>query len=54
MIISQFFENFEAWEFNNGIIYITGRDIICMVTGILIGILLILTVEICINRTDEK
>lgn len=44
--INHFFESQMQWYFDNGIFYINGRDIVCIITGICIGILFALFVEL--------
>lgn len=39
-VYEQFFIGVMEWSYRNGMLYITGRDIICIITGILIGIVL--------------
>lgn len=38
--LEQYFTGAMQWSYSNGILHITGRDIICIITGILIGIVL--------------
>ncbi len=40
--INHFFESKMQWSYDNGIFYINGRDIICVITGILFGIVLVM------------
>lgn len=40
--LNQMFEAQMQWSYQNGIIDITGRDIVCLITGIFIGIVFIL------------
>jgi len=38
-MINQYFENLMAWQIDNGVFFISGRDIACMTAGICIGII---------------
>lgn len=42
MWLNQMCEAQLQWYFDNGIFYINGRDIVCLITGTLLGILIIL------------
>lgn len=37
--MNQFFEAQMAWHYDNGVFYISGRDIACVIAGICIGII---------------
>lgn len=48
------FNNFMAWEYSNGIFYITGRDIICLITGAAFMLVIWLTIAaVNANRNKE-
>ena len=42
------------WYYDNGIFYINGRDVVCIITGILIGILFALLYELLKYLTEER
>lgn len=42
MWLNQMCEAQLQWYYDNGIFYINGRDVVCIITGILIGILFVL------------
>lgn len=57
--INHFFENQMQWFYDNGIFYINGRDIVCILLGICIGLLIVLIImlikyEVGKNETVEK
>lgn len=57
--INHFFESCMQWYFDNGIFYINGRDIICIILGVNIGLLIVLIImlikyEVGKNETVEK
>lgn len=57
--INHFFESQMQWFYDNGIFYINGRDIVCILLGICIGLLIMLIImlikyEVGKNETVEK
>lgn len=44
--INHFFESWMQWYFDNGIFYINGRDIVCIILGVNIGVLIVLIFEL--------
>ena len=38
-MINQYFENLMAWQIDNGVFFVSGRDIACVIAGICIGII---------------
>lgn len=44
-MINRFFEAQMAWKIDNGVFFITGRDIACVLAGICIGIIFALLVQ---------
>ena len=42
------------WYYDNGIFYINGRDVVCVITGILIGILFALLYELLKYLKEER
>ena len=53
MKINDFFFNFMRWEYSNGIFYVSGRDIICLITGMLIMLVIWLTIA-AVNAQRNK
>lgn len=51
--LEQYFTGAMQWSYNNGILYITGRDIICIITGLLLGIVL-MSIAIVIDDYIER
>lgn len=50
------FEEFLAWHIDNGIFYLSGRDIICMVIGFIVCLILWIMFdgrEIYVRRRNE-
>ena len=43
--INHFFESWLQWSFDNGIFYINGRDIICIMAGVCLGIIIVLFLQ---------
>lgn len=54
MWLNQMCEAQLQWYYDNGIFYINGRDIVCVITGILIGILFALLYELLKYLTEER
>lgn len=57
--IQNMFEAQMAWNYDNGIFYINGRDIVCILFGICVGLLMVLIImlikyEVGKNETVEK
>lgn len=57
--INHFFESQMQWFYDNGIFYISGRDIACILFGICAGLLMVLIImlikyEVEKNETVEK
>lgn len=57
--INHFFESQMQWFYDNGIFYINGRDIACILFGICVGLLMVLIImlikyEVGKNETVEK
>ena len=48
----QIFEKFCAWSFDNGIFYVSGRDIMCMIVGLLIAVIIYLTIRALVKDGD--
>ena len=44
--INHFFESQMQWFYDNGIFYINGRDIVCILLGICIGLLMVLIISL--------
>lgn len=42
------------WYYDNGVFYINGRDVVCIITGILIGRLFVLLYELLKYLTEER
>lgn len=38
-MINHFFETLMAWQIDNGVFYLTGRDVACTIAGVCIGII---------------
>ena len=45
MWLNQMCETQLQWYYDNGIVLITGRDVVCIMTGILIGVVFAYTIE---------
>lgn len=43
--INHFFESWLQWSYDNGIFYINGRDIICIMAGVCLGIIIVLFLQ---------
>lgn len=52
--ICEYLEKFCAWSYDNGVFYISGRDIYCLITGFLIAFVVFATVNIFIRREEKK
>ena len=50
--LMQHFERFCAWSYDNGIFYFSGRDIYCILIGVLISIITILLVWSLIGKDE--
>ena len=50
--INQFFDEIASWTYQNEIFYISGRDLICILIGVLISIITVLTVWALIGKDD--
>lgn len=51
--IELYFESVMQWSYNDGFFYITGRDIICIITGLFLGIVIMgvgVIIDDCIER----
>lgn len=42
------------WYYDNGVFYINGRDVVCIITGILIGILIGLSYALIKYLIEER
>ena len=42
------------WYYDNGIFYINGRDVVCIITGICFGIIFVLTYELIKYIIEER
>ena len=51
--IQNMFEAQMAWNYDNGIFYITGRDVVAIIIGILIGAIFVLFVEMLKSLEEE-
>jgi len=51
--MNQFFEAQMAWNYDNGIFHITGRDVVAIMIGILIGAIFVLFVEMLKSLEEE-
>ena len=52
--ICEYLEKFCAWSYDNGIFYISGRDIYCIITGFCIAFVVFATVNIFIGREEKE
>ena len=52
--INHLFESQLQWSFDNGIFYINGRDIVCIMTGVCLGIIIVLFIRFMKEVTHEK
>ena len=51
--IELYFDSVMQWSYNDGFFYITGRDIICIITGLFLGIVIMgigVIIDDCIER----
>lgn len=48
----QIFEKFCAWSFDNGIFYVSGRDIMCVMVGALAFAICMLTIKAILKDGD--
>ena len=44
-MINHFFESQMMWKIDNGVFYLTGRDVACMIAGICMGIIFALLIQ---------
>ena len=51
--LMQNFEKFNAWSYDNGIFYFSGRDIYCILIGVLISIITVLLVWSLIGKDGD-
>ena len=49
-------EKFCAWSFDNGIFYFSGRDVYCILLGISLSVIVVLTIKLFIReeKSEEK
>lgn len=52
-MINRFFESQMSWCYDNGIFFISGRDIACAIAGICIGIIFVLLILYARYLEDE-
>lgn len=50
--INQFFDKIVSWTYQNEIFYISGRDLICVLIGVLISIITVLGVWALIGKDE--
>lgn len=51
--IELYFESVMQWSYNDGFFYITGREIICFITGLVLGTVIMgvgVIIDDCIER----
>lgn len=51
--IELYFDSVMQWSYNDGFFYITGRDIICLIAGLFLGIVIMgvgVIIDDCIER----
>jgi len=48
----QIFEKLCAWSFDNSIFYVSGRDILCVIVGLLIATIIYLTIRALVKDGD--
>lgn len=52
--INHFFESKMQWFYDNGIFYISGRDISCVITGFILGMIIMIFVDYFVYNRKEK
>ena len=43
--INHMFESQLQWSFDNGIFYINGRDVICIMAGVCLGVIIVIFLQ---------
>lgn len=43
--INHLFESELQWSFDNGIFYINGRDVICIMAGVCLGVIIVIFLQ---------
>lgn len=51
--IAEKLEQFKGWTFDNGVIYVTGRDVYAMILGAVLSIIVCLIIFSFIAKEDE-
>lgn len=52
--INAFFEHLLCWSYDNGVVYFSGRDICCIITGFMISVLMVLIICSFLRKEDSN